>query len=466
MTEKQKTIDKPVKLSGIGLHTGKQINLTLKPAPVNSGIVFVRTDIENMPPVPADIDNVYSTARGTNLSQNGVCVNTVEHVLAALSGLGIDNITIELNGPEVPIMDGSARPFVDSILSAGIKEQNQERKYYEIKSNVVYSSNNGEHEILAMPADDFKVTVLIDYNSSVLGPQHAVLEHITDFKDHFSVCRTFVFIDEIEGLLQSGLIKGGDLSNAILISDRQVTDEELDHLAKLFNKPKTDVNRQGIINNEKLKCHNEPARHKLIDIIGDLALVGMPIKGHIIAKKPGHTLNVEFAKKIRQLIKTDLKNGIPYYNIHAPAVVDVKGIMQLLPHRPPFLLVDKIIEMTDTYIVGLKNVTMNEDFFKGHFPGNPIMPGVLIIEAMAQTGGVLALKTVPDPENYETYFLKIDSVRFKKAVVPGDTLVFKLELIEPIRRGIVHMKGTAYVGNKLTTEADMMAIIQRVKTQK
>jgi len=464
MVEKQRTIKNSVSVSGKGLHTGLPVTVTFKPAPENHWYKFKRVDLPGQPVIDADVDNVKDTERGTSLEQNGGRIATTEHLLAALVGLQIDNVLIEANGPEVPIMDGSSMPFVEALEKAGIVEQEAERVYFELKDNLSYEDMDKRIEMLAVPQETFRLTVMVDYNSPVLGTQHANIYQASEFKKEIAACRTFVFLHELELLLSHNLIKGGDLDNAIVLVDRDLPKDKHDYLAKIFNKPNLEV-KPGILNNTKLKFFNEPARHKLLDMVGDLALVGMPIRAHILAARPGHSGNVAFARKIKEVIKKEkLKKGnAGRFNLNAEPLLTVMDIMKLLPHRPPFLLVDKIIELSENHVVGIKNVTMNEDFFRGHFPGNPIMPGVLQIEAMAQTGGILALKTVPDPENYLTFFMKIDNVRFRNQVVPGDTLVFHLELISPVRRGIFHMKGTAYVGDKIATEAEMMAQISKVK---
>jgi len=464
MAEKQKTVAKEITLSGKGLHTGLFVNMIIKPAEANHGIRFMRVDLEENPVVHAIADNVIDASRGTTLDENGVRIATLEHLMATLVGLGIDNALVELDGPEVPIFDGSAKQLYEAITNAGIKELEADKKYFELKERVEFIDVDKGIEIVAFPDDHFSITVQIDYNSKVLGNQYASLNSLADFGKEIAPCRTFVFLHELEALVKHNLIKGGDVDNAIVIVDRQVSQDELDKLSALFNKPKVSVQPEGVLNNIELRFRNEPARHKLLDMIGDLGLVGMPIKARIIASRLGHHANTEFAKMLRKIIKKEsLKPSVPKYNPNDPPILDINQIMKVLPHRPPFLLVDKIILRTETMIAGIKNVTMNEPFFVGHFPSEPVMPGVLIVEAMAQCGGLLALNTVTDPENYLTYFLKIDKVKFKKKVVPGDTLIFKLELIEPIRRGIVSMWGQAFVGDTVVTEAELCAQISKVK---
>ncbi len=463
MNLKQTTIKAPVTVKGVGLHTGKEVTMTFKPAAENHGYKFQRVDLPGAPIIDADVDNVTDTSRGTTITQNGASVSTVEHTLAALAGLELDNILIEINAPETPIMDGSSIIFIEELEKVGFEIQDADREYFVIPSNITYSESDRQVDMVAMPyIDDYRVTVMVDYNSPVLGSQHAGLSGIAQFKKEIASCRTFCFLHELEMLLKNNLIKGGDLNNAIVVVDKVVSDEELEHLAKLFNREKIAVAREGILNNVELRHQNEPARHKLLDVIGDLALIGMPLKGHVMAARPGHAANVAFAKKIKALIKKDkAKNNIPVYNPNVPPIYDTLGIMNILPHRQPFLLIDKIIELSSKHVVGVKNVTMNEEFFKGHFPGNPVMPGVLQVEAMAQTGGILVLNTVPDPENYWTYFMKIENARFKDKVVPGDTILFRCDLTAPIRRGICQMKGTAFVGDKIVMEAELMAQIVR-----
>lgn len=461
---KQKTIKAPVKISGVGLHTGSKVNMTFLPAPDHHGYKFQRVDLEGEPIVDADVDNVVDVSRGTTIEQNGARVSTVEHVLAALAGLEIDNVLIQLDAPETPIMDGSSAPFVDELLAVGFVEQDAEREYFVVPSNILYREEDRKVEMIAMPLDDYRLTVMVDYNSPVLGSQHASVTDLKEFTTEIASCRTFCFLHELEELIDKNLIKGGDLNNAIVIVDRVVKDEELEHLAGLFNKPKVEVRKEGILNNVDLRFQNEPARHKLLDLIGDLALIGMPLKAQVMAARPGHAANVAFAKKIKALIKKR-KNRVsaPSYDPNKKPVYNHQEISQFLPHKHPFLLVDKVIELGNTHVVAIKNVTADQYFFQGHFPGEPIMPGVLQIEAMAQAGGVLVLSREPDPENFSTYFMKIENAKFKEMVVPGDTLILRMELIAPVRRGICLMKGTAYVGDKLVTEAELMAQIVRNK---
>lgn len=457
MSNKQKTIKSEVSISGVGLHTGEKVNLTFKPAKENTGIIFIRKDLDNAK-VKADIDNVFDTSRGTSLKENNVEARTVEHVLAAIAGLMIDNIIIELESPETPILDGSSQPYVDVLLKAGIEEQKTGKNYLELKENVYFSDPEQKTELIAIPDDHYSLNVMIDYETKVLSSQNAYLNNIEDFNAEIAKSRTFVFLHELEYLVKNNLIKGGDINNAIVFVNRLVSDDELSRLAKIFQRPKVNVKEEGILNNVDLYFYNEPARHKLLDVVGDLALLGMPLKAKIIASRPGHKSNVEFAKLLKKKIQKKQKNEVPQFDTLNP-LYDINKIKEILPHRPPFLLIDKILEMSKTHVVGMKNVSMNEPYFVGHFPKEPVMPGVLQVEAMAQAGGVLALNSVPDPDNYLTYFLKIDKVRFKRKVIPGDTLIFKLDLISPMRRGIVHMKGNGYVGDKVVIEAEMMAQI-------
>ena len=455
----QHTINGPVKVAGVGLHTGINATMTFQPAKANHGIKFQRIDLEGQPIVDADVDNVVDLSRGTTIEANGARVNTVEHTLAALVGLEIDNVLIQLDGPEPPIMDVSSRQFIDAILEVALEEQNAQRNFFEIPESVVYEDKDREVEIAALPLDDYRVTVMVDYKSPVLGSQHASLNNIADFKTNIASCRTFCFLHEVEELHKQNLIKGGDLNNAIVVVDRKVEPGELDYLADLLGKPKVEAKEEGILNNVELRYPNEPARHKLLDVIGDLALVGRPIKAQILAARPGHAANVAFAKKLKNLMLKESKSKAPPYDPKIPPVIDINKIHKILPHRYPFLLIDKIFHLDEEQVAGVKNVTFNEPFFQGHFPGNPVMPGVLQIEAMAQIGGILVLNTVPDPENYWTYFLGVTDFKFRKMVLPGDVLVIRCELLAPIRRGFAKMKGTAYVGNNLVCEGTMTASI-------
>jgi len=463
MSDMQKTLQQEVTLSGIGLHTGKEVKLTIKPAKENTGFIFVRTDLEGHPQVEADVNYVVATDRGTTLEKLGVKITTCEHLLAALVGCDIDNAILEMDASEPPIMDGSSKFFVEAIESVGVVEQNTAREYLVVKEVLTYSDPATGSEITIIPSDTYEVTTMVDFGTKVLGTQNATLKNISEFKEEISSARTFSFLHELEMLLDHGLIKGGDISNAIVYVDKDLTPETTEKLKKAFGKDNVSIRPNGILDNLNLNYPNEAARHKLLDVIGDLALAGVKIKGKVIANKPGHFVNTQFAKKLNRQWKLQKKKNVPDFDLTKEPVFDINGIMKLMPHRPPFLLIDKILELSDSHVVGLKNVTMNEPFFVGHFPKEPVMPGVLQVEALAQTGGILVLASVPDPENYSTYFIKIDKVKFKRKVVPGDTIIFKIELIEPIRRGIVHMQGYGYVGDAVAVEAELMAQVAKNK---
>ncbi|HEX6333059.1 MAG TPA: bifunctional UDP-3-O-[3-hydroxymyristoyl] N-acetylglucosamine deacetylase/3-hydroxyacyl-ACP dehydratase [Flavisolibacter sp.] len=462
----QHTLATETTVSGVGIHTGQNVQMVLKPAEPNTGIVFKRVDLPDAPVVKADVDNVIDTTRSTTIEANGARVSTIEHLMAALVGNSVDNAIIEINGAEVPILDGSSEPFVESIRKAGVQRQDAPKIYYTLQHNISFTDDQKKVEMVALPYNEFRINTLIDFNSPVLGTQHAAIREMCEFNEQVAPCRTFCFFHELEYLIDHNLIRGGDINNAIVVVDKAVTEEQVKRISKVFKKDDVKVNEGGILNNLDLRFPNEPARHKLLDVIGDLALVGFPFKAHIIANRPGHSSNIAFAKKIKEHIKKyKNRQNIPAYDPSVAPLYDIHAIEKKLPHRYPFLLIDKIIELSDKHVVAIKNVTYNEPFFQGHFPGNCVMPGVLQVEALAQTGGIL---TIPDdPEHdYDTYFLKIDHCKFKNKVVPGDTMILKMELTNPVRRGICEMKGTIFVGDKVVAEAEMVAqIVKKPKVR-
>tara|TARA_A200000113_G_scaffold78925_1_gene69915 strand:+ start:22 stop:1413 length:1392 start_codon:yes stop_codon:yes gene_type:complete len=457
----QRTINEEGNLEGIGLHTGKKSKLKFVPAVINHGIKFQRIDLDGMPIVDADVNNVVAVERGTTIKQNNAIISTVEHLLAAIVGLQIDNILIQIDGEEIPILDGSSKYFIECLEKCGLKTQDAARKYIEISEKITYNDEENNVEISIYPHNDYRITSMVDYNSEILGSQHYTLNQISNFKKDVSDSRTFCFLHEIEDLFKKNLIKGGDLDNAIVIVDKVIDEKKLKEISQLLGKKNIKVDKQGVLNNIKLKYNNEPARHKLLDIVGDLALVGRPIKGHIIAARPGHKSNIEFAKILKNFVKNRNINA-PKYDPNQKPVFDINGVKNILKHRYPFLLVDKITYLDESEVVGVKNVTVNEDFFNGHFPGNPVMPGVLQIEALAQVGGILVMSSIEEPEKHIPYLAGIENFRFRKMVSPGDTLIMRLRFIAPIKRGIAKMKAEAFVGNNLVSEGNMTATISRI----
>ncbi|MCY4160734.1 MAG: bifunctional UDP-3-O-[3-hydroxymyristoyl] N-acetylglucosamine deacetylase/3-hydroxyacyl-ACP dehydratase [Flavobacteriaceae bacterium] len=463
-TVPQQTLSNEISLKGKGLHTGHDVTITFKPAPVNTGIVFVRVDVHPIVKIPATVKFLESTDRRTTIAKDGVKINTIEHVMSSLVGLSVDNCFIELNGPEVPIMEGSSQTFVEALKNSGVQVQSELREEYMVTKPIEISDSKTGSEILVVPSDETSINVMVDFGTSVLGTQNARLEKIEDFAAEIAPCRTFSFLHDLQSMLNKGLIKGGDLNNAIVYVDKPVTENNLKKLHKVFGRKDIKVEPNGILNNLELHHPNEAARHKLLDLLGDLSLIGLPIRGKIIASKPGHHINTKMAQKIASVIQKERRLKMPNFNLNAKPLMDVNQITEMLPHRPPFLFVDKIFELTSTHVVGTKNVTINEPFFQGHFPGAPVLPGVLQIEGMAQTGGVLVMNNYENPQDYITFFAKIESARFKRPVFPGDTMIFSLELLRPIRAGISHMGGRIFVNGQVTTEAELLAkIVHRDK---
>ena len=459
MNKMQKTISKSISISGLGIHTGVSTKITLKPAKVNTGIRFARIDLKGNPEIKANISNVFSTARSTSLREKNAEIHTVEHILAAITGSNIDNIIIETNNIEIPILDGSAKIYSKLIDQAGIATQNAKKDYFEISKKISFLDEETGSSIVAVPSDEYKVNITIDYDSKILGKQTATLNNISNFKSEIASSRTFCFLHELEELVNNNLVKGGDINNAIVIVENKISKKKLHKLQNIFNKPDIQVDKSGYLNNLTLRYQNEPARHKLLDVIGDLTLLGKPIKGKITAFKPGHKINTKFAKKLKEIMKQEESKIAPKINFKKAPLYNKKKIKAILPHREPFLFIDEIREIGDDFIIGVKFVRSDEDYFKGHFPSEPVMPGVLQLETMAQAGGVLILSTVQNPEDYLTFFMKIDNAKFKQKVIPGDTIIFRLDLISPIRRGICHMKGTGFVDGKIVVEAELLAKI-------